>query len=129
VVIDRGTMPLGEIYQRLQETYAGRIGFEYMHIPSVEQCNWLREKIETPKRLVYSKDTKIKIFKRLAWADKFERFCNKWGKKRFGLEGGESCIPGMLSILLITSIHLFFSLTHNGNCCLTNTHRFKGHFT
>lgn len=37
---------LHEILTRLREVYCGPIGYEYMHIPDRERCNWLRERIE-----------------------------------------------------------------------------------
>lgn len=40
---------LGEVLTRLRETYCGNIGYEYMHIPDRDRCNWLRERIETPE--------------------------------------------------------------------------------
>ena len=45
----------------------------------------------------FSKSKKMHIYERLAFASQFEAFCgNKFNTaKRFGLEGGESCIPGL----------------------------------
>jgi hypothetical protein len=45
VVVDRGTITLRKLVQRLKETYCGPIGWEFMHIPDVEQCNFLRERV------------------------------------------------------------------------------------
>jgi 2-oxoglutarate dehydrogenase E1 component len=42
---DRGRGTLRYLLGRLRETYCSSIGWEYMHIPSVEQCNWLRERV------------------------------------------------------------------------------------
>ncbi|KJE90257.1 oxoglutarate dehydrogenase [Capsaspora owczarzaki ATCC 30864] len=88
---------LGALVERLQRTYCQNIGFEYMHIQDREQCNWLRERIETDARPKLSHEEKIRIFSRLLGADGFEAFLNKKWKheKRFGLEGCESLIPGM----------------------------------
>jgi hypothetical protein len=41
----RGTITLRKLVQRLKETYCGPIGWEFMHIPDVEQCNFLRERV------------------------------------------------------------------------------------
>lgn len=32
---------------RLRETYCDSVGYEYMHIPENDRCNWIRERIET----------------------------------------------------------------------------------
>ena len=37
-------------FSLLLQTYCGTVGYEYMHISDRDQCNWLREKIETPQR-------------------------------------------------------------------------------
>ena len=42
---------LSEVLKRLKEAYCGTIGYEYMHIPDRERCNWLRERIETPEKV------------------------------------------------------------------------------
>eukprot|EP00877_Chromochloris_zofingiensis_P000629 jgi/Chrzof1/10567/Cz05g03220.t1_OGD[v5.2] len=94
---NRPIRTLREILQRLRETYCGPIGYEYMHIPDRERCNWLRERIETPEPVRFSKQKKLHILDRLAWSDMFETFlANKFtAAKRFGLEGAETLIPGM----------------------------------
>lgn len=45
------------------------------------------------------------ILDRLVWSDSFERFVStKYpSEKRFGLEGGESLIPGMKAMVRIVS--------------------------
>ena len=71
---ERGKVTLRKLYKRLTETYASSIGYEFMHIPSVEKCNWIREKIETRDQLVFSKEAKLQLLDRLTWADHFENF-------------------------------------------------------
>lgn len=98
---NRGKITLRQLYTRLKQTYCGRIGFEYMHIPYVDQCNWIRNKIETREQMVYNREEKLQILNRLGWADHFERFlATKYNlAKRFGLEGGESVIPGLKALI------------------------------
>lgn len=97
----RPTRTLREILTRLRETYTSTIGYEYMHIPERDKCNWIRERIETVDAPAYSKKEKINILDRLAWSDMFETFlANKYtAAKRFGLEGAESLIPGMKALI------------------------------
>lgn len=97
----RPTVTLEHIYRRLTETYTSNIGWEYMHIPSVEECNWIRDKIETQERHKYSKAEKVAILKRLAWSEHFERFlATKYATaKRFGLEGGETACDSLVGVI------------------------------
>eukprot|EP00126_Sphaerothecum_destruens_P007128 Sdes_comp19697_c0_seq1m11614 len=92
---------LRELIKRLEETYCSTIGFEYMHIYDRDQCNWIREKIELEQKFKFSNEQKKTILARLIRADRFETFlATKWSaEKRFGLEGCESLIPGMKSII------------------------------
>ncbi|MBI2791325.1 MAG: 2-oxoglutarate dehydrogenase E1 component [Gammaproteobacteria bacterium] len=89
-------MPLGQLYQALNDTYCGSIGTEYMHIPSREERAWIQERIEgsraTPQ---FSVQRKEQILERLTAAEGLEKYLGlKFpGAKRFGLEGGDSLIP------------------------------------
>jgi len=42
------------------------------HIPGREECNWIRSKLELPKPKL-TKEDRLVILDRLAWADGFER--------------------------------------------------------
>ncbi|OQS07064.1 2-oxoglutarate dehydrogenase E1 component [Thraustotheca clavata] len=88
---------LGQIVQRLKETYCSSIGVQYMHIPDREKCNWIRTHVEHLVKKEEPKDKKMHILERLAFSVNFEKFLgNKYNTvKRFGLDGGESLIPGM----------------------------------
>lgn len=92
---------LRQVVEQLQKTYCGGIGVEYMHISSREKCNWIRSKVEQPEWMKFSKEKVLLIYKRLCFADRFERFlANKFNTaKRFGLEGAESFIPGLINLI------------------------------
>ncbi|KAJ7971304.1 putative 2-oxoglutarate dehydrogenase [Quillaja saponaria] len=66
-----------------------------------EKCNWLRDKIETPTPTQFNRQRREVILDRLSWSTLFENFlATKWtSAKRFGLEGGETLIPGMKEML------------------------------
>ncbi|KAI8868067.1 hypothetical protein GQ42DRAFT_110466, partial [Ramicandelaber brevisporus] len=49
-------LTLGEILQHLKSTYSGTIGVEYTHIPNRAQCDWIRDRIEIPNRIHFSKE-------------------------------------------------------------------------
>ncbi|KAM9915240.1 hypothetical protein OXX59_010592, partial [Metschnikowia pulcherrima] len=90
------SMTLKEIIDVCENLYCSSYGIEYVHIPSKEQCDWLRERIEIPQPFKYSVDQKRQILDRLIWSCSFESFlATKFpNDKRFGLEGVEAIIPG-----------------------------------
>jgi 2-oxoglutarate dehydrogenase E1 component len=97
----RKKMTLREIIEACERVYCGSYGIEYIHIPDREQCDWLRERIEVPTPFKYSVDEKRRILDRLIWGTNFEAYlATKYpNDKRFGLEGGESLIPGMKALI------------------------------
>lgn len=94
-------LTIGEVIDACKRIYCGSIGIQYVHIPDREMCDWLRERIETPEPFKYSIEEKRTILDRMIWSDSFERFiASKYpNEKRFGLEGGESLIPGVKSMI------------------------------
>jgi len=92
---------LRQVYNRLRQTYCSTLGVEYMHITSRERCNWIRDRVENPYWLKYTKEQKMHIYERLVFADTFETYLNnKFNtSKRFGLDGGESVIVGLKAMI------------------------------
>lgn len=91
---------LQELIDLLEKTYCNTVGVEYMHIPSREKCNWIRSKVENIDWMKFEKSKKLHIFERLCFADHFEDFLHKkFTDKRFGLNGGESCIAGLKAMI------------------------------
>jgi 2-oxoglutarate decarboxylase len=92
----KSTSKLRDILDTLRETYAGKIGPEYMHIQNPEQKRWLQDRME-PSRNKQNLDpaTKRRILMKLNDAESFEKFLHtKYvGHKRFSLEGAETLIP------------------------------------
>lgn len=94
--LNKSNATLAELYQSLRRTYCNTIGFEFMHINRVEEVEWIRERIE--QGWVNFKPTnteKLRILDRLVVADGLEKYLGfKYvGQKRFSLEGGDSLIP------------------------------------
>ncbi|WP_413601726.1 multifunctional oxoglutarate decarboxylase/oxoglutarate dehydrogenase thiamine pyrophosphate-binding subunit/dihydrolipoyllysine-residue succinyltransferase subunit [Curtobacterium sp. Curtsp57] len=85
--------PLRDILGVLRDAYCRTVGIEYMHIQDPEQRRWVQSRIEVP----YSKPSKeeqLRVLGKLNEAEAFETFLQtKYvGQKRFSLEGGESTI-------------------------------------
>ena len=96
-------MTLRDILAQLQQTYCGSIGAQYMHTTSTEQKRWIQERLETTRATPnYSKEEKLEILDRLTAAEGLERYLhtNYVGQKRFSLEGGESLIPMLHTLIL-----------------------------
>jgi 2-oxoglutarate dehydrogenase E1 component len=91
-----GTVSLGEILDRLRNTYCRSIGVQFMHIDDSFVRHWLQERMEgTGNRIHLTHDEQIRILTRLTDAVIFEEFIRKKfiGAKSFSLEGAESLIP------------------------------------
>ena len=103
-----GSLGLGEsatlrqIWDRLRKTYCGKIGVEYMHISDPDQKAWIQERIEhIENHTEFTVEGRRAILERVVEAEGLERYLGvKFvGTKRFGLDGGESLIPGLEQIL------------------------------
>lgn len=95
------TLSLRDIVATCERLYCQLYGVEYIHIPSKEQCDWLRERIEIPQPFKYLADQKRQILDRVIWSCLFESFLSSKfpNDKRFGLEGAESLVPGMKALI------------------------------
>lgn len=93
-------MLLRDLLRRLRDTYTRTIGIEYMHIQDPAQRLWVQDQIESPYEKP-SLDTQRKILHTLVRAEAFEAFLQTKfvGQKRFSLEGGESLIPLLDTVL------------------------------
>jgi len=96
----RDVLTLGAALDILRDAYCRTLGVEYMHIQDPVQKRWVQSQIEgVPTSL--SKDEQRHILDRLNAAEAFERFLHTRyvGQKRYGLEGAESAIPLLDSLL------------------------------
>jgi 2-oxoglutarate dehydrogenase E1 component len=97
-------MRLADLVVEIEKAYCGYIGFEIGHLHVQEERLWLQQKIE--KRLeqgVYklTNEQKINHLKKIVNAEAFEAELHKKyiGQKRFSLQGGETVIPLINTIL------------------------------
>ncbi len=91
-----------EIVAVLQKNYCGPVGLEYMHISDVEERRFLQDRMEgQDKAIEFSPMGKKAIMKKVIEAEQWEKFLGRKyvGTKRFGLDGGESMIPALESVI------------------------------
>ena len=89
-------VPLREIIARLEKTYCGAVGLEYMHIEDRSQKRWIQVQIETSLSTPdFREGRRNRILDRIIAAENLEKYLHTRyiGQKRFSLEGGESLIP------------------------------------
>ncbi len=89
-------LSLKDIISSLKKTYTTSLGYEFMHIMDSRIRRWFLDKIEgKPTPYSFNSDEQEHILKRLVDSEGLEKFlASKYpGAKRFGLEGGESLVP------------------------------------
>ncbi|GAA4210287.1 multifunctional oxoglutarate decarboxylase/oxoglutarate dehydrogenase thiamine pyrophosphate-binding subunit/dihydrolipoyllysine-residue succinyltransferase subunit [Streptosporangium oxazolinicum] len=96
----RPLMKLREILGVLRDSYCRTIGVEYMHMQNPEERAWIQARIERPHAKP-DRTEQLRVLERLNTAEAFETFLQTKfvGQKRFSLEGGESLIPLLDSVL------------------------------
>lgn len=97
-----GPAKLKDIIAHLKQTYCESIGVEYMYIRNAEIVSWLQSKMEGSKNTPhFSAEEKKSILGKLNEATVFENFLNTKfvGQKRFSIEGGETTIPSLDTII------------------------------
>jgi 2-oxoglutarate dehydrogenase E1 component len=105
-VLGREYATLREILAICRASYCGSIGTEFMHIQDPEQKSWIQRRIEgAPWVKAFDTPAKRQILQQLTEAEGFEAFCAKKyaTTKRFGLEGGESTIPAIQSVIEVAA--------------------------
>ncbi len=93
---------LAEIIEALEKTYCGHVGPEFMHITSLEEKQWLQQRFESVRsRPSFDAEQRKFALARLSAAEGLEKHLDSKypGTKRFGLEGAESLIPMLDSLV------------------------------
>ncbi len=101
-MIGSGKNTLRNIIKHLKNIYCDSIGVEYMYIRNPEEIKWLQKQLNrNSNHPNYSVDSKKYILQKLNQAVTFENFLQtKYvGQKRFSLEGGETLIPAISSVI------------------------------
>ena len=101
-ILGIGPQTLQQIRKHLEAIYCDAIGIEYMYIRQPEEIQWIQNKLNNnDNHGQFSADEKKHILKKLNEAVSFENFLHtKYvGQKRFSLEGNESLIPALDTLI------------------------------
>lgn len=110
-----------EVVDTLRANYCGNVGLEYMHIADVEERKFLQERMEgKDKGVEFTTAGKKAILTKVIEAEQWEKFLGRKyvGTKRFGLDGGESMIPALESVIKYGGAagvnEIVFGMAHRG---------------
>ena len=110
-----------EVVDTLRRNYCGNVGLEYMHIADVEERRFLQERMEgKDKEIEFTANGKKAILNKVIEAEQWEKFLGRKyvGTKRFGLDGGESMIPALESVIKYGGAagvnEIVFGMAHRG---------------
>ncbi len=125
-----GKAKLSDIIARLKKLYASNVGVEYTYINNYDTCMWVQEAYEKMQEQELTLDEKKRILEKLNEGVIFEKFLHtKYiGQKRFSLEGGESTIPALDTLINEAADNgvkeVVIGMAHRGRLnVLTNTMR------
>ena len=93
---------LADLIASLRRTYGGTFGAEFMEIRDKPRRDWLLERMEPRENQpALTTEERLRILTQLIAAERFEQFLHKrfLGVYRFSLEGGESLVPIMDTLL------------------------------
>ncbi len=102
VEVGLGPAKLKDIIALIEETYCQSIGVEYKYLRNPEKLKWFEKRMEQERNTPnFSIETKKRILGKLNEAVVFENFLGTkfLGQKRFSLEGAESVIPALDSVI------------------------------
>lgn len=128
--LNMGKARLSDILARLKQLYAGAVGIEYTYINDLEKCLWVEKAFEQMMSRQPDIAQKRRILEKLNEGVIFEKFLHtKYiGQKRFSLEGGESIIPALDTVINTAADHevkeVVIGMAHRGRLnILANTLR------
>jgi 2-oxoglutarate dehydrogenase E1 component len=99
--IGLGKAKLSDILAKLKQVYTGNVGIEYTYINDREKRRWVEDNYEAIMQKQFSIDQRKRILEKINEGVIFEKFLHSKyiGQKRFGLDGGESTIPALDTII------------------------------
>ncbi len=112
---------LRDLLAKLKATYSSNIGAEFMHISDATQRHWMQQRLESAAgQFGLDAQEKTRVLERLTAAEGLERYLHtKYvGQKRFSLEGGDSLIPLMDTLVRRGGTHgvkdVVIGMAHRG---------------
>lgn len=104
-LIGLGAATLKNILNHLEKCYASNVGIEFKYISDQKKIDWLTNEMESKFTQPLSLDKKKRILEKLNQGVMFEKFLHtKYiGQKRFSLEGGETTIAALDSIINVAA--------------------------
>lgn len=111
---------LRDVVNVMREAYCGKIGVEYRHMLAYDEKVWIAAHLESDYQPQLEREEKLQILRHLAEGELFEAFLSKKHStaKRFGLEGGDSLIPGLQAMIEYGASlgveHVVFGMPHRG---------------
>jgi len=113
--------PLRQILERLRATYCRSVGVEFTHIQDPGRKTWVQRRLEESGNTTpLDASERLRILEKLSAAELFERFLHTkfLGQKRYSLEGAESLIPLLDTIVEDAPSHgiaeLVIGMAHRG---------------
>jgi 2-oxoglutarate dehydrogenase E1 component len=119
-LIGLGTVTLRQILQHLQQCYATHVGIEFKYISDQKKIDWLTAEMEKKFLDPLPLAKKKRILDKLNHGVMFEKFLHtKYiGQKRFSLEGGETTIAALDTIINTAADHgvqeVIIGMAHRG---------------
>jgi 2-oxoglutarate dehydrogenase E1 component len=100
-LVGLGATTLRNILKHLQTCYAAHVGIEFKYISDQTKIDWLTREMEQKFINPLPIEKKRRILEKLNQGVIFEEFLHKKyvGQKRFSLEGGETTIPALDTII------------------------------
>ncbi len=118
---------LSDTLARLNRIYCGTVGVEYMHLSDVPRKRWIQEHLEgADGHYSHPPEIKRQLLKRLTDAETLEKFIHTRhvGQKRFSLEGAESLIPLLDTVIARAALHgareIVMGMAHRGRINVLN---------
>ena len=119
--VGTGDTTAAEATARLRSLYSSTMGFEFEHIGSFTERQWLRDAVEGGTyHLGFTPDEKKAILTRLTEVDALERFLGRayQGYKRFSIEGSDALVVMLDEIIALGALggarEVAMAMAHRG---------------
>lgn len=105
-----------------QHTYCQHIGLEFMFINDVEQCQWIRQKFETPGVMKFTNEDKRTLLARLVrsmryaglgWDTALGLLPGSWGTWKLRMLGGTASLKSRVQVGVVN----LPALSQESVCC------------